>query len=247
MIQLCRQLEGLPLAVELAAVRMRVMTAQQLLVRLDDRFRLLRTQSPVAVDRQKTLQALIDWSYELCSPQERALWQRLSVFAGGCTLDAAERVCVGDPIAPEDTLDAMTGLVLKSIMRHELHDGVDRYAMLETLRQYGRDRLAASGQERRLRRRHGEWCRGLALRAEAEWFGEQQLDWAFRLRSEQPNLSAALEFCQDEPGEASTALEIAAALWSHRMSWRSPSEGHQRLARALALARSPGAVRAKAL
>jgi predicted ATPase/DNA-binding CsgD family transcriptional regulator len=245
--RLCRRLDGIPLAVELAAVWMRALSVEQILDRLDDRFSLLARGSPAAVPRQKTLRALIDWSYDLCSPEEQRLWERLSVFSGGCDLEAAERVCSGDGIAPGIVLDVVTGLLDKSILLRKEHGSGVRYEMLETLRQYGRERLAESGQETALRRRHRDWCRDLALRGEAEWFGEHQLEWITRIRSEQANVVAALEFCLSEKGEAWAAVEIAAAMWSHRLSWSSLSAGHHWLERALALEPGPSVARAKAL
>ncbi len=245
--RLCRRLDGIPLAIELAAVPMRALSVEQILDRLDDRFRLLTKGSRVGVPRQQTLRALVDWSHDLCSPQERLLWERLSVFSGGCDLEAAEHVCSGDGIAAEIVLDVVTELVDKSILLRKEHDSGVRYEMLETLRQYGWERLVESGQETTRRQRHRDWCRDLAARAEAEWFGERQMDWLVRIRPEQANVRAALEFCLSEPGEAWAALEIAGAMWSHRLSWSSPSEGHHWLEQALKLEPAPSVARAKAL
>ncbi|QFY11102.1 LuxR family transcriptional regulator [Nonomuraea phyllanthi] len=246
-VRLCRRLDGIPLAIELAAVRVQVLSVEQILKRLDDRFRLLTTGPTTAPARQKTLRALLDWSYDLCSEEERRLWERLSVFSGGCCLDAAEAVCSGDGIAREHVLDLVARLVDKSIVRRRRKDAAVRFEMLDTLSEYGAERLAASGRDVALRRRHRDWCRDLAVRSEAEWFGEHQMDWLACLVQEQGNVRAALEFCLDEPGEAGAALEIAAAMWSHRLSWSSPSEGHLWLERALARAPEACAVRAKAL
>ncbi|GAA3236167.1 LuxR C-terminal-related transcriptional regulator [Nonomuraea helvata] len=242
--ELCRRLEGIPLAIELAAVRVQVLSVEQILERLANRFRLLTTGPTTAPPRQKTLRALLDWSYDLCSAEERALWERLSVFSGGCCLEAIEHVCSGDGIAPESMLDVLGRLVDKSIAQRR---GRGRFGMLDTLRQYGLERLAAAGQDRSLRVRHRDWCRGLAAQAETEWFGEHQMEWLGRLTEEQGNVRAALEFCLSEPGEAWAALEIAGAMWSHRLSWSSPSEGHHWLERALAQEADAGSVRAKAL
>ncbi|MEV0521731.1 LuxR C-terminal-related transcriptional regulator, partial [Nonomuraea sp. NPDC050405] len=252
--RLCRRLDGIPLAIELAAVRMRVLSVEQILDRLNDRFRLLTQGSRGAMPRQRTLRALVDWSYDLCTPAERALWQGLSVFSGGWDLEAAQRVCASDEIAGAAVSDVLTELVDKSIViRREdaampPGDGYGvRYDMLETLRQYGEERLAESGRRTALRLRHRDWCRELAERAEAEWFGEHQMRWLARLRLEQANVRATLEFCLSEPGQAWAALEIGAAMWSHRLSWTSPSEGHHWLERALAAETPAGSERAKAL
>ncbi|MEU0569028.1 LuxR C-terminal-related transcriptional regulator [Nonomuraea sp. NPDC005983] len=245
--RLCRRLDGIPLAIELAAVRMRALSVEQILDRLNDRFRLLTKGSTAAMPRQRTLRALVDWSYDLCSPEERTLWQRLSVFSGGCALEAAEQVCSGDGIDPLDVFDGLSGLVDKSILLRKEQNVDVRYEMLETLRQYGEEKLVESGRRTALRLRHRDWCRDLAARAEAEWFGPHQMDWLVRLHQEQANVRAALEFSLAEPGEAWAALEIAAAMWSHRLSWTSPSEGRHWLDRALAMAPEPSARRAKAL
>ncbi len=245
--RLCRRLDGIPLAIELAAVRVLVLSVEQILDRLEDRFRLLTTGPTTAPPRQKTLRALVDWSYDLCSEEERTLWQRLSVFSGGCGLDAIEHVCAEDGIAAESLMDLLTQLVDKSIMQRRGQGSEVRFEMLDTLRQYGWKRLVASGQDQALRLRHRDWCRRLAARSEDEWFGEHQMDWLGRLIQEQGNVRAALEFCLGEPGEAWAALEIAAAMWSHRLSWSSPSEGHHWLERALAQESGASAGRAKAL
>ncbi|MEV0201186.1 LuxR C-terminal-related transcriptional regulator [Nonomuraea sp. NPDC050691] len=245
--RLCRRLDGIPLAIELAAVRMRVLSVEQILDRIDDRFRLLAQGVRVAMPRQRTLRALVDWSYDLCSPEERALWRRLSVFSGGWDLEAAAEVCCSAELPREAVPDVLGALVDKSVvLRREDGWGV-RYEMLETLRQYGEERLSESGARVALRLRHRDWCRELAARAEDEWFGPNQMRWLGRLRREQANVRAALEFCLSEPGEAWAALEIGAAMWSHRLSWTSPSEGHHWLERALAAGTAPGSARAKAL
>ncbi|MGP3965489.1 ATP-binding protein [Nonomuraea sp. 3N208] len=245
--RLCRRLDGIPLAIELAAARMLILSAEQILERLDDRFRLLTTGPTTAPARQKTLRALLDWSYDLCSHEEQALWGRLSVFSGGCDLETIEQVCSDGGIARESMPDLVAQLVGKSIVLRRGQGSAVRFEMLDTLCQYGWERLVASGQDKTLRLRHRDWCRDLAAQAEAEWFGEHQMEWLGRLSREQGNVRAALEFCLSEPGEAWAALEIAAAMWSHRLSWSSPSEGHHWLQRALAKEPGAGAARAKAL
>jgi predicted ATPase/DNA-binding NarL/FixJ family response regulator len=245
--RLCRRLDGIPLAIELAAARMAMLSVEQILERLNDRFRLLTTGPTTAPQRQKTLRALLDWSYDLCSPEERVLWERLSVFTGGCGLEAIEHVCSGDEVTWERVLDVLDQLVDKSIVQRRGQGGAVRFEMLDTLRQYGWERLVASGQEKAVRLRHRDWCRSLAAQSEAEWFGEHQMSWLGRLSQEQSNVRTALEFCLTESGEAWAALEIAAAMWSHRLSWSSPSEGHHWLERALAQEPDAGAIRAKAL
>ncbi|GAA2271315.1 hypothetical protein GCM10010149_11240 [Nonomuraea roseoviolacea subsp. roseoviolacea] len=245
--RLCRRLDGIPLAIELAAVRMRALSVEQILDRIDDRFRLLTQGVRVAMPRQRTLRALVDWSYDLCSPEERALWRRLSVFSGGWDPEAAAEVCHSADLPREAVPEVLDALVDKSVVRRGEDGWGVRYEMLETLRQYGEERLAEAGGRAELRARHRDWCRELAARAEDEWFGANQMRWLGRLRKEQANVRAALEFCLSEPGEAWAALEIGAAMWSHRLSWTSPSEGHHWLERALAAPSAPGSARAKAL
>ncbi len=234
---ICSRLEGLPLAIELAAARMRTMSPEQILARLTDRYALLTrsTSSRTAPRRQQTLRWCIDWSHELCTPVEQRLWARLSVFACTFELDAAEQICGAD-LVPESLLDALSSLVDKSIVLREELDGVVRFRMLGTVRDYGREQLQESGEDLDLRRRHRDWYQRLALDAEAGWISERQLDWLARLDRAQPNLRAALEFCMAddtrESGEA--ALRTAAALW---MLWTFRGlygEGRRCLDRALA-------------
>ncbi|MCO5997374.1 ATP-binding protein [Actinoallomurus rhizosphaericola] len=247
-MRLCRRLDGIPLAIELAAVRLRALSVRQILDRLDDRFRILVGRNPTAVPRQQTLRALIDWSYDMCTPQERAVWEALSVFSGGCSLEAAVCVCSADDLSPEDVVDIVTALVDKSILlRRDRERRAPRYEMLESLREYGRERLAASGRETVMRRRHAAWCHEVAAEAQRRCFGPDQMEVVTWIRAEQPNITSALEFCLTEGGEAHCALEIATCMWSHRLSWTSLSDGHRWLERGLALDRAPTALRAKAL
>ncbi len=147
--RLCQGLDGMPLAIELAAVRLRVLSAEQILERLDDRYRLLTGGSRTGLERHQTLRAAIEWSYDLCSPQEQILWGRLSVFSGGFDLEAAEQVCAGEDIAQEDVFELVTGLLDKSVLAREEHGSRVRYRLLETIRQYGQTHLTESGQESR--------------------------------------------------------------------------------------------------
>ena len=209
---ICRRLEGIPLAVELAATRVRVLTVDELIARLDDRYALLTGGSRAALPRQQTLQSLIDWSFELCSDAERLLWARVSVFAGGFDLAAAERVCSDDAIRAEDVWDLVTRLVDKSIV--VVSDGVAKlsYQLSETLREYGRDRLAELGETDRFAGRHRDWYRELINDAEANWFGADQVQLFARLRREHANLREALSFCLTHPGQVDIGLTMASAL-----------------------------------
>lgn len=212
---LCTRLDGIPLAIELAAVRLRALTPAEILARLDDRFRLLNAGDRSALPRQQTLQALIDWSFDLCSPAEQALWTRLSVFAGECDLAAVQEVCAGAEVRREEVTDLLAALVDKSVLSCEHRGCQARYRMLETLRRYGEERLVASGEASTLRTRHREHYRRLAEQAGLHWFTSRQGQWLDLLRVEHANLRAAMEFCSEEPGEAAAGLTIAAQLGTY--------------------------------
>jgi predicted ATPase len=205
---ICHQLDGLPLAIELASVRLRALSPKQVLDRLNDRFRLLSRGSRGLPDRQQTLLASIDCSYHLCTVAERTLWPRLSVFVDGFEIDAAEGICAGDGIPADEVVGLVAALVEKSIV---LRDGA-WYAMLSAIGEYGQARLRDCGEYPRLRRRHRDWYEALLHRADTEWISTRQVYWLVRLEREHPNLRAALDFCLSEPGEAQAALRIAVAL-----------------------------------
>jgi predicted ATPase/DNA-binding CsgD family transcriptional regulator len=243
----CRRLDGIPLAIELAAARLRVLSVEQVLARLDDRFRLLRTGSRTAPDRQRTLGAALAWSYDLCSPQERALWARASVFAG-FDLAAAEAVCTGDGIDPDEVFELVTGLLDKSVLvRVDGAGATARYRMLETVRQYGGERLVESGQLDRWRRWHRECFRDLARRAEAEQVSPNEVYWLQRLLRELPNLRLALESGLSEPGGARDALQIAVAVQDLWLGAGRYQEGQRWLTRALAADQEPTPLRVRGL
>jgi predicted ATPase/DNA-binding CsgD family transcriptional regulator len=254
---LCTRLDGVPLAIELAVARLRALSPQQVLDRLDERFRLLTGGSRTAMPRQQTLRALVDWSYGLCSREERELWGRMSVFAGSFDLQAAENVCADGVLPHNLVLDLIAGLVEKSVLlREERQSGV-RYRLLETIRQYGRDRLVEHGDDIRLRGRHRDHYLALAERANADWFGQDGPAWLERMRVEHPNVRAALDFCLSQaaeshaagsgPAEADAGLRLAAVLW---FGWRGMgllSEGRRWLDRLLAAGTEPTVTRARAL
>lgn len=207
-VRICRALDGMPLAIELAAARLRTMTAAQVDTRLDDRFRLLTGGSRTALPRHQTLRAVVDWSWDLLDDTERALWRRLAVFAGGATLEAAERVC-GDG-AVGDVLDGLSALVDKSLLVAG-GTGEPRYRMLETIREYGLDRLAEAGEADRVRRAHAAEYLALAEAAEPELRGAAQLDWLRRLSADHDNLHSGLRHAI-AVADAPTAVRYAAAL-----------------------------------
>jgi predicted ATPase/class 3 adenylate cyclase len=224
--EICHRLDGIPLAIELAAARVRVLNVEQIAVRLRDSFRLLAGGSRSALPRQQTLRALIDWSHDLLSDGERALLRRLSVFCGGWTLDAAETVCVGSGIEEGDVLDLLTALVDKSLVTYD-QAGAGRYRMLETIRQYARERLAEAGELDALRRKHREFVVALVEEARPRLFRADQVEWMERLEVDHDNIRAALESCEDSPGAGVDGLRIAGALW--RFWW---DRGHLNEARA---------------
>ncbi|MEU6252888.1 AAA family ATPase [Streptomyces sp. NPDC047043] len=223
--EVCRRLDGIPLAVELAAGRLRALSPGQLLERLDDRFRLLTGGGRDAPPRHRTLRTAIGWSHELCTPQERLLWSRLSVFAGRFDLEAVEYVCSGHGLAADDVLDVLTELLAQSVVaREETPTGV-RYRMLDTVRAYGADWLEATGDALRLRRRHRDWYLGLATWCELDWFSPRQAEVAARVEAELPNLRCALEHCLSEPDEAHLGQYLAGSLWFYWAGCGRLSEG----------------------
>ena len=246
---ICRRLDGLPLAIELAAARMRVLSAEQIEARLSDRLGLLTRGSRANPARQQTLRASIEWSYELCSPAERLLWARLSVFAGGFELDAAEGICADHRLAAEDVLDLLTALADKSILTAEHgQGGVARYRLPETLREYGQERLQQAGEYTVLRRRHRDWHEQLATQADTGWLSPRTPDRVARLFREYANVQLAQDFCQSEPGEAEAGLRIARHVWLYYY-WNAGhvSEGRYRLGQLLARFREPTVWRAQGL
>ncbi|WP_433315659.1 BTAD domain-containing putative transcriptional regulator [Micromonospora chersina] len=204
MARVCRALDGMPLAIELAAARLRTMSVNQLANRLDDRFRLLTSGSRTALPRHKTLRAVVDWSWELLTDAERTVLRRLSVFSGGASLEAAERVCAGD-----DVLDLLTSLTEKSLLVSE-GDGTPRYRMISTIREYAEDRLAEAGESDLARRAHLAYFTELAETAEPHLRRAEQLDWLATLEAEHDNISAAMRGAI-AAGEAQAAMRLAAA------------------------------------
>jgi predicted ATPase/DNA-binding CsgD family transcriptional regulator len=200
-LRLCQRLEGLPLAIELAAAQLRTIGMATMLERLDDRFRLLTG-----------LAAALDWSYQLCTEQQRLLWARLSVFAGDLDLAAAEHVCADEVLAREDVLPALAGLAERSLLASEHHGGRVRYRMLETIREYGAARLAELDDPESVRRRHRDYFQRLAHDAATNWLGPDELRWLERIRADLPNVLASMDWCLRTPGEAAAALDMAISL-----------------------------------
>jgi predicted ATPase/class 3 adenylate cyclase len=225
--QVCYRLDGIPLAIELAAARVKVLAVEQIATRLDDRFRLLRGGSRTTMLRQQTLRATMDWSFDLLSQEERALLRRLSVFAGGWTLEAAEAICSGNGVAACDILDLLARLVDKSLVITETQGGEVWYRLLETVRQYGGERLVESNEAADIRGLHRDWYLGLAERADRELSGPQTVQWLKRLETEHDNLRSALEWSKATSDGAEAGLRLVGALnrfWSRRGHWREASE-----------------------
>jgi predicted ATPase/Tfp pilus assembly protein PilF len=237
--EICHRLDGIPLAIELAAARVKLLSPEQIRTRLEDRFRLLTGGSRAVLPRHQTLQAALDWSYELLTAGEQALLRRLSVFVGGFSLEAAEAVCGGDEIDAYEVLDRLGQLVDKSLVQVDEPGSEGRYRMAETVRQYGLVKLRAAGEEAALRERHRDWYLALAEQAEPELEGPRQAEWLARLEAEHDNLRAALAWCVGR-SEAVAGARLGWALgrfWYVRGHW---SEGREQLASLLAL---PGMAR----
>ncbi len=229
--RICRQLDGIPLAIELAAPRVRTLTPEQISSRLGADFRLLSGGSRTALPRQQTMQAAIQWSHDLLSEPERLLFRRLSVFAGGWTLEAAETVCAGDGLDEWDVLDLLSSLASKSLVQaDEERDGAKRYRMLETLRQYGGEQLLASSRFDAVRDRHRDWFVALAERAEPHLRGPDQKHWLDCLEADHDNLRAVLKGTLD----LDARLRLASALFGFWLTRGFLSEGRDWLASALA-------------
>ena len=272
--QVCRRLDGIPLAIELAAARIRVMPIEQIATRLHDRFRLLTGGSRTALPRQQTLRALIDWSYDLLTPSEKTLLRRLSVFSGGWTLEAAEEICSSDTegtdgedegadsiqnpkskiqnspaIETYEILDLLSLLLDKSLVIYEENEGSPRYRLLETVRQYSADRLQEEGEREIFRERQARYFMAFAEEAAGHLTGPEQAGWLGRLEVEHDNLRAAQETFRERSDASESGLRIVAALWRFWMIRGHLGEGRTNLNAALAhdMEAKPTELRAGAL
>ena len=246
--RVCRKLDGIPLAIELAAARMGVLAVDQVAQRLEVSLDVLKAASRTAAPRQQTLRATIDWSHNLLSEVEQAMFQRLSVFAGGWTLEAAEAVCCGGVIEPEDVLDLLGGLVDKSlVVVGASTDGTVHYRMLEPIRQYAREKLEGSGDIEMVQDQHAEFLLALVEEAQPELARSQQRVWVERLEGEHDNFRAALSWVLQQ-GETALALRFGGALWRFWFQGGHLSEGVRWLEQVLAGAEPAEAtLRVKAL
>jgi non-specific serine/threonine protein kinase len=211
--QICRRLDGIPLAIELAAARIKVLTVEEIASRLDDRFSLLTAGSRTAIPRHQTLRSTIDWSYDLLTMQERILFRRLSVFVNGFTLDAAESVCSQEDLKRREILDILSHLVDKSLVfvETDAEIGGTRYRLLETIRQYAVEKLVDSGEALVIRDHHLEFYVKLAEKSEENIFGSESAAWFTRLDRELDNIRAAIDWSTGS-GKAVAALQIAGSL-----------------------------------
>ncbi|WP_328946348.1 LuxR C-terminal-related transcriptional regulator [Streptomyces sp. NBC_00250] len=243
----CLRLDGLPLALELAAGLTRVLSPGQILQYIENQSGVLATRDRAVPTRQRSLRATVDWSHELCSDEERLLWARSSVFAGWFGLAAAEDVCGGEDLPAGLVLETVTGLADKSILMRQERLGGVQYRFLDTLAQYGRERLQESGRQPEFARRHRNWFLAVATQMEKEWFGPEQVRWAGRMRAMRADLRAALEFSLSAPGESQEAIRILAAMDACWVASGPVGEGRHWLKRALALDTEPSRARAGAL
>jgi predicted ATPase/DNA-binding winged helix-turn-helix (wHTH) protein len=213
---ICRRLDGIPLAIELAAVRVAALGIEELAARLDDRFRLLTGGRRTALPRHQTLRATLDWSYELLAEPERVILRRLSVFAGYFSLEAAGAVAASAELGPSAVVQGFSSLVAKSLVAAEVAGPVARYRLLDTTRAYAWEKLAASGERERLARRHAEYHRGLFERAETEWETRPTAEWLADYGRQIDDLRAALDWAFSPKGNALVGVELTVAavpLW----------------------------------
>ncbi|MFC1435073.1 LuxR C-terminal-related transcriptional regulator [Streptacidiphilus sp. N1-3] len=246
-LALCRRLDGIPLAIELATVRLRAIPLEQLAARLEDRFRLLTGGRRTALPRHQTLRTTIGWSHELCTPEERLLWARLSVFAGSFDLAAVEQVCAGGELDPDEVVEHLIGLVDKSVVLRvdEPSEGT-RYRLLDTIREYGGEWLAQTGEEPGVRARHLDHYRAAVGRFRARFLTNDQVPLFRGLLLEIENLRAAIDFCVEHHSrDPDEALALTTELWEFWVCSGLLAEGRYWLDRALA--RQPEATAARSL
>jgi non-specific serine/threonine protein kinase len=243
--RICRRLDGMPLAIELGAARLRVLTVDEIESRLERRFRLLQSGEHGVIPRHQTLRAAVDWSFHLLSEPEQALFGRLAIFAGGFTLRTTEAICPGGDIGAEDLLDLVTSLVEKSLVVAEEADGEARFRLLETMREFGRERLVDNGELPGLLRRHAAYFLEAAVATEAKLTGAGQAGALRWLHDEQDDLSAALDWWRrHDPDEA---LRMAAALGMFWYMQGLLTEGRQQLVASLQVAPADSPYRAAGL
>jgi predicted ATPase/DNA-binding NarL/FixJ family response regulator len=245
-VEICRRLDGLPLAIELAAARLKTISVDEIAARLTDRFAFLTGGSSTALPRHQTLQAMMDWSHDLLPTPAQRLWRRLAVFVGGFRLEAAEAICSDDSREQIQIIDLLTILVESSLVQVEENAGTRRYRLLETVREYGLRKLDEAGETATIRTRHLEWFLALARRAEPEWRGRNQGVWLNQLEEDVDNVRAALEYSRTDAESIDDGLALTSALWLFWHSRGHIGESRQWLRRLLDQAR-PGRARAYGL
>ena len=244
--EICVRLDGVPLAIELAAAWVKVLAAKQIAARLSDASRLLKGLDQTALPRQRSVQATIEWSYDLLSEQEQTLFCRLCVFASGCTLEAAEAVCAGDGIEEGAVLELLSHLIDQSLVHMQEQRGAARYRLLEVIRQFGWEKLEVRGEAIILSRRHRDWYLKLVEQTEQELTGKHQGAWLDRLEAEHENVRAALGWSLEQQ-EGEEAASMGVALWPFWILRGYLSEGREWLDRTLAELPDHTALRAKVL
>jgi predicted ATPase/DNA-binding CsgD family transcriptional regulator len=244
--ELCRRLDGIPLAIELAAARLTVLSVPQIIARLDQRFAVLAAHH-ATVPHHQTLRAALDGSFELCRPAQQLLWMRLSVFAGEFDLAAVEAVCTGADLPVLDVLDQLCALVEHAVVARTAGGAVPRFRLLDTIREYGAERLEERGDTQQYRHRHRDYYATFAAHAEQAWTGPDQLEWFERLRGAHSNLRAALNAYLGDPAAGAAGADLAARLWFFWIAGGFLQEGRQYLELALARHSEPGPERRRAL
>src|SRR5208282_4414586 len=243
---ICARLDGLPLAIELAAARIKLLPPSAMLARLESRLNLLTGGARDLPTRQQTLRSTVDWSYGLLNPAEQTLFRRLSVFAGGCTLEGVEAVCDTKGDLDLDLLDGMASIVDKSLVQQvEQANGESRFVMLETIREYAREKLDASQEEASTRRAHAAYCLVLAEEEATERGGGEDGEWLERFTREHDNFRAALE-CLTETGDAEWGLRLGAALFRFWEAREYLAEGRDRLGKLLKIPAGAAPTKARA-
>lgn len=212
--RICAHLDGIPLAIELAASRVRVLSVEEIEARLEDRFRLL-VGNRTALPRQRTLRAMVDWSYDLLSPNECILLRRLSVFTSGWTLIAAEEVCSGGMIEAREILDLLTSLIDKSFVIHDTHGSHERYCLLETIQKYGRERLLENDESELLMQKHAAYYLNLAVQSYGKMWGSEQSLWLSILDEDYDDLRSALSWFSRMAGNEENLLRMTGSLWRY--------------------------------
>ncbi|MGW7435624.1 ATP-binding protein [Streptomyces sp. NPDC054849] len=244
--EVCRRLDGIPLALELAAARLRLWTLEQMAERMGERFALLSDSRAALPRRHQTMRTTIGWSHELCEPLERLLWARLSVFTGDFDVAAARAVCAGGPLSAARVERVLTGLAAKSVvLRTEERGTGTRYRMLDTIREYGHDWLGELGEVQLVTDRHAHWYAALSAAADRGWLGPGQVDWYRRITAEHAQLRTALEHLL--AADPTAAMEMAGALWFYWFACGHGHEGRAFLERALRAAPRTGAAHNQAL